>query len=156
VEPFYKTASEVATLAYVREHISVPVPRVIASSSTAENELGCEWILMEKVPGVALAGVWRDADLKTKSRVTEAIAGFVRQLQDTHPPVPVVGNLYFREDLVGTRNMALGRGGKYDLGPIVAPYMFAGGRSSGFRGILDRTSTTRSTSPRSLLRNWRT
>ena len=42
VEPFYKTASEVATLSYLREHTTIPVPGVIAHSSSAENELGCE------------------------------------------------------------------------------------------------------------------
>ena len=57
VELFYKTASEVATLSYIRELTSIPVPRIIAHSSTAENELGFELVLMEKVPGVSLGSV---------------------------------------------------------------------------------------------------
>ena len=68
VEPFYKTASEVATLSYIREHTSVPVPRVIAHSSTANNELGFEWILMERIPGVPLKNVWPEMDMETKVR----------------------------------------------------------------------------------------
>ena len=130
VEPFYKTASEAATLSYIREHTSVPVPRVIAYSS-AENELGCEWILMEKVPGVALANVWSDIDLETKSRETRIIAGFVRQLQDIQRRFTAIGNLYFRKD-IDTLNAAVRvvptDDEKYVLGPIVTPYMFAGGR----------------------------
>ena len=56
VEPFYKTVSEVAMLSYIREHTSVPVPHIIAHNSTADNKLGFEWILMEKIPGVVTHG----------------------------------------------------------------------------------------------------
>ncbi len=43
VIPFYKTASEVATLAYLSRHTSTPVPRVVGHcSSTTKNELGFE------------------------------------------------------------------------------------------------------------------
>src|SRR5258705_6806030 len=71
VEPFYKTASEVATHSYLREHTTIPVPRIIAHCSSSENELGCEWILMEKVPGVSLESIWKDTDLGTKNRPTK-------------------------------------------------------------------------------------
>jgi aminoglycoside phosphotransferase (APT) family kinase protein len=131
VEPFYKTASEVATLSYIREHTSVPVPRVIAYSSTAKNELGCEWILMERVPGVALDKVWSDIDFETKSRQTKLIAGFVRQLRQIQPPFAVIGNLYFREDIDSSSaeiRVVPTEDNKYVLGPIVTAYMFAGGR----------------------------
>ena len=131
VEPFYKTASEVATLSYIQEHTSIPVPRVIASSSTTENELGCEWILMERVPGVALTDVWSDMDLETKSRETEVIAGFLRQLRDIRLPFPAIGNLYFREDIDasnGEVRVVPTEDERYVIGPIVTPYMFAGGR----------------------------
>ena len=68
VEPFYKTTSEVATLCYIREHTSVPVPRVIAHRSTADNELGFEWTPMEKIPGVSLESVWRGVGMEMKDR----------------------------------------------------------------------------------------
>lgn len=38
VEPFRKTVSEVATLSYARERTSVPIPHIIARSSTGDNE----------------------------------------------------------------------------------------------------------------------
>ena len=50
VEPFYKTASEVATLSYIREHTSIPMPRVIAYSSTAKNA----WLRVDSYGG----GFW--------------------------------------------------------------------------------------------------
>jgi len=131
VEPFYKTASEVATLSYTREYTSVPVPRVIAYCSNAKNELGCEWILMERVPGVALGKVWGDIDFETKSKVTKQVAGFVKQLRGIQPPFVAIGNLYFRADIEALNAAAYVvplEDEKYVLGPIVTTYMFAGGR----------------------------
>ncbi|KAF2832902.1 hypothetical protein CC86DRAFT_414612 [Ophiobolus disseminans] len=49
VAPGVKTKSEVATLAFVSEKTSIPVPQVIASDSDLHNDLGFEWILMERV-----------------------------------------------------------------------------------------------------------
>lgn len=131
VEPFYKTASEVATLSYIRERTSIPVPRVIAHNPNAENELGCEWILMEMVPGVSLAKVWSDIDLDSKGRTTKSIAGFVQQLRDIQRRFTAIGNLYLHGD-IDTWNAAVRvvptDDEKYVLGPIVTPYTFAGGR----------------------------
>jgi hypothetical protein len=67
VVPFYKTSSEVATISNLREHTPIPAPHVIAHSSTAEKEPGCEWTLMERVPGVALAAVLNDIDMEAES-----------------------------------------------------------------------------------------
>ena len=159
VEPFYKTASEVATLSYIREHTSIPVPQVVASSSRADNELGCEWILMERVPGVALADVWSDMDLETKSRETKVIAGFLRQLWDIRGRFTGIGNLYFLED-IDISNPAVRvvptEDEKYAIGPIVTPSCSLVDGNYEFGGILDHTPTMRSTSPRSLMRNWMT
>ncbi|KAF9007384.1 phosphotransferase enzyme family-domain-containing protein [Cyathus striatus] len=58
VDPHFKTASEVATLHYLAHHTSVPVPRVIAYCSSADNALGFEWILGTRVPGVPLREFW--------------------------------------------------------------------------------------------------
>ena len=128
VEPFFKTAGEVTTLSYLPGHMSIPVPRVIAYSSTSDNEVGCEWILMEKVPGVTLADVWRDIDLETKSNVTRSVAGYMRQFQ---PRFTGIGTLYFREE-INTFNAAVRvlptEDEKYVLCPLTTPYMFAGGR----------------------------
>lgn len=131
IEPFYKTASEVATLSYLREHTSIPVPLVIAHCSTAENELGCEWILMEKVPGVALGDVWSETNLETKKGITRSTAGFVQQLRDIQRPFNAIGNLYFRGD-IDTLNPAVPvvptHDEKYVLGPIVSIYTCVSGR----------------------------
>ena len=59
VDPFYKTESEVATLKYLGSNTEIPVATVIAWDSSLKNELGYEWILLEKLAGVELGQVWR-------------------------------------------------------------------------------------------------
>ncbi|KAK3375825.1 hypothetical protein B0T24DRAFT_509163, partial [Lasiosphaeria ovina] len=49
VYPWFKTEAEVATIQFIRDNnTSIPAPRVLAFDSSAENELGYEWILMER------------------------------------------------------------------------------------------------------------
>ncbi|KAJ7735375.1 hypothetical protein DFH07DRAFT_987346 [Mycena maculata] len=48
--PRLKTESEIATLSYLREKTSVPVPEVHCYDSNPYNRLGGEYILMSKVP----------------------------------------------------------------------------------------------------------
>jgi len=47
--PRLKTESEVATMQYLREHTSIPVPTVYHYDSNPYNRLGGEYILMSKV-----------------------------------------------------------------------------------------------------------
>ncbi|KAB8266313.1 hypothetical protein BDV32DRAFT_134276 [Aspergillus pseudonomiae] len=50
---YYTTASEVATMDFVRNTLGIPVPKVLAWSSKAKKNLvGAEYIIMEKVLGV--------------------------------------------------------------------------------------------------------
>src|SRR5208282_997664 len=51
----YTTASEVATMHYLRKKLNIPVPRVFAYSSNSRNAVGSEYIIMEKVDGVNLS-----------------------------------------------------------------------------------------------------
>lgn len=44
-----KTESEVATMRYLREHTSVPVPIIYHYDANPYNRLGGEYILMSKV-----------------------------------------------------------------------------------------------------------
>lgn len=47
--PRLKTESEVATMHYLRQHTSIPVPEVYHYDSNPYNRLGGEFILMSKV-----------------------------------------------------------------------------------------------------------
>jgi aminoglycoside phosphotransferase (APT) family kinase protein len=94
VDPYFKTASEVATLQFVQKNTSIPVPRVNAYDTSADNELGFEWILMTKVPGVALKSLWDSPALIWEERVqiAKTLAGYMKQL--TRFEFPLMGSLY--------------------------------------------------------------
>ncbi|KAI2738009.1 hypothetical protein DTO012A8_9992 [Penicillium roqueforti] len=65
--PHFTTASEVATMDFLRNVLNLPVPRVYAWSSRApENPLGAEYIIMEKQSGVVLNDVWDTVKEKQK------------------------------------------------------------------------------------------
>ncbi|KAL4877121.1 kinase-like domain-containing protein [Aspergillus karnatakaensis] len=50
----YTTASEVATMDFASSILDIPVPRVLAWSSDANNPVRSEYIIMEEAPGVKL------------------------------------------------------------------------------------------------------
>ncbi|KAM0284869.1 hypothetical protein ACHAQH_001790 [Verticillium albo-atrum] len=59
LDPFWKTESEVATMAFLTAKTFVPVPRVYFFDSSANNELGLEWMIMELIGGHTFAD-WID------------------------------------------------------------------------------------------------
>ena len=133
VDPYLKTASEVATLSYLSNHTSIPVPEVIAYDASAENDLGFEWILMTRLPGVPLKELWSTALLtwEERVRITEQISGYIRQMQVVH--FNRTGSLYFtgaqhpklhthaRSNIKNeSRFKALEFDPRYSIGPIVA------------------------------------
>ena len=122
----YKTTGEVATLSYIREHTFTPVPRVITYSSTADNKLGFEWILMEKIPGFPLKSVWHEMDMETKRRETAVVARYIKQLHD-HCSFDAIGNLYFRKDLPDGVRTVPTTDVRFVVGPTVTAFLFAGG-----------------------------
>ncbi|KAI9148392.1 phosphotransferase enzyme family protein [Paramyrothecium foliicola] len=73
--PHYVTASEVATMDYMRNMVSAPVPKVFAYNSRAESSpVGAEYIIMEKAPGIPLSQVWERLKYQQKLRVLTQIA----------------------------------------------------------------------------------
>ena len=140
VDPYFKTASEVATLQFVRKNTSIPVPRVIAFDSSADNELGFEWILMTKLPGVALKSLWESPELVWESRVrlTRSLAGYAKQL--TSYKFPLMGNLYpsnrpeferiawLKHHSAETRFIPLPDDPEFAIGPVTTIPFFYGDR----------------------------
>lgn len=100
IQPYYKCASEVATMAVIRSRTSIPVPEVIASSSTSENPLKFEWILMKRVAGFMLADIWQDLDWDAKLTCVKDVAMIVAQLFQQR--YDSIGNLYHIKDLSKT------------------------------------------------------
>ncbi|KAL2265317.1 hypothetical protein VTJ83DRAFT_6417 [Remersonia thermophila] len=95
VEPFFKTESEVATMEYVRRHTSMPIPRVIAFSSSDDNELGHEWILMEMMPGQPLRTLWPRMPEEARVAVFAELAQHVKQLVALR--FSKLGSIYFSD-----------------------------------------------------------
>lgn len=102
VEPFFKTESEVATIAFLRANTSIPVPNIIAWQSNIDLEgvLGHEWMLMEKLDGVALYDVWRKVPWDRKLALVDNIAELITELQ-SHV-FDEIGALYFKSKSSGT------------------------------------------------------
>ena len=94
VEPYFKTESEVATIAFLRANTSIPVPRIIAWQSNLDGDFGSEWILMEKLEGVTLLSVWRKLPWDRKLSLVEEIAKLTKELQSHR--FDKIGSLYFK------------------------------------------------------------
>ncbi|KAE8153166.1 phosphotransferase enzyme family protein [Aspergillus avenaceus] len=95
--PHFTTASEVATMDFLRNELDLPVPRVYAWSSRAsENPLGAEYILMEKQTGVILTDVWDSLRGKQKVQLLDQIVDIERRLAAIQ--FSKYGSLYYTAD----------------------------------------------------------
>ncbi|CAA7260543.1 unnamed protein product [Cyclocybe aegerita] len=96
----FMTASEVATMEYVRTELELPVPHVRAWSSRAESTpVGAEFIIYDKVPGVPLRSRWWDPEVKgiVAMDIITTIVVFERLMIDQR--FSQIGSIYFKEDL---------------------------------------------------------
>ncbi|KAL3425182.1 hypothetical protein PVAG01_04463 [Phlyctema vagabunda] len=97
-QPQFTTASEVATMDFVRNVLKTPVPKVFAWSSKAkENPVGAEYIIMEKVPGIELERVWPTMKTEDRLTVVQTIAKY--QKSWTSVSFKKYGSLYYTTDI---------------------------------------------------------
>ena len=82
VAPKVKTLSTVATMSFIHAKTSIPVPKVIAYSADVHNELGFEWILMERVNGSPLEEQWSEISWLKKGLLIRKIVGWMSELSD--------------------------------------------------------------------------
>ena len=144
VESFYKTASEVATLLYLRRHTSIPIAEVVAYSATSDNELGFEWILMEGLTGVCLRDIWPrfpgDKELEKtggsqsapipweqKEEISRTVARYLLQLRNIS--FTSIGSLYLRSD-IKENAITDTEDPQFIIGPLVSLNFFYGGLRS--------------------------
>jgi hypothetical protein len=88
-------AVNVANYNKVQQHTSIAVPRVLAWECDSSNNVGSEYIIMEKAPGVQLYKKWGDMDGNSKLALTNHLVKIQSQLASIH--FPVSGSLYLRE-----------------------------------------------------------
>eukprot|EP00172_Hildenbrandia_rubra_P004331 Plantae.Rhodophyta-Hildenbrandia_rubra.ctg8536.p1 GENE.Plantae.Rhodophyta-Hildenbrandia_rubra.ctg8536~~Plantae.Rhodophyta-Hildenbrandia_rubra.ctg8536.p1 ORF type:complete len:487 (-),score=48.39 Plantae.Rhodophyta-Hildenbrandia_rubra.ctg8536:528-1988(-) len=96
VDPWRKTLSEVSTIDFVRQNTDIPVPKIVAFDASKDNELGFEWILMERMPGKPLVEHWRTMSLTTKQALVKRLALFAAQL--FRKRFHLLGNLYHSDE----------------------------------------------------------
>ncbi|KAE8148907.1 phosphotransferase family protein [Aspergillus avenaceus] len=89
-------ASEVATLALLRAH-GLPVPRVYAYSADANNPVGSEYIIMEKLPGRPLADRWFELSDRERLKVLLQLVQLEAKLHAIE--LPASGSIYYSSHL---------------------------------------------------------
>ncbi|OCH93356.1 hypothetical protein OBBRIDRAFT_790383 [Obba rivulosa] len=94
--PRLKTESEVATMLYLREHTSIPVPTIYHYDSNPYNRLGGEYILMSKAQGVPLAQVFNSISHNELTALLENFAALLMPLFAHR--FPRIGSLYLGPD----------------------------------------------------------
>ncbi|RMZ84416.1 hypothetical protein DV738_g463, partial [Chaetothyriales sp. CBS 135597] len=95
--PHFTTASEVATMDFVRNILGTPTPHVYAWNSRAENPVGSEYIIMEKMPGVQLLQVWDQLKLTEKLDVVTQLFKFQKMWLSVR--FVRIGSLYYANDV---------------------------------------------------------
>lgn len=95
------TASEVATLQFVKEVLKLPVPRVITWSGAKRgqmNPVGADFIIMEEVPGVCLGERW--LTFESPDDVTPIMTGILdMETKFESLRFSRIGSHYFKEDV---------------------------------------------------------
>ncbi|KAI9848391.1 MAG: Phosphotransferase enzyme [Sclerophora amabilis] len=114
----YATASEVATMDFVRSY-GIPVPKIYAYSATSRNPVGAEYIIMEKVGGKELGGSWFLMSSKERLKIISKIVEMESLLFSI--TLPASGSIYYKRDLdprVENMNIPeMGEGGQFCIGP---------------------------------------
>ncbi|KAJ5505984.1 hypothetical protein N7453_004941, partial [Penicillium expansum] len=93
---YFTTASEVATMDYVRNVLDIPAPMVYAWSPSTD-EIGAEYIIMKKSQGVELGKLWDDIPGPDKLRIVQQLVVFEKALTSTR--FPMYGSLCYADNL---------------------------------------------------------
>lgn len=76
VDPKWKTLSEAATLQWIRDYTTLPVPEAVSYQADRTSAVGFEWIVMSKMPGISLRHRWRDVPFSAKEEIVRRLALF--------------------------------------------------------------------------------
>lgn len=92
----YATASEAATLHYLRSQ-GIPVPKVYGYSSSENNPVGAEYIIMEKASGVGLQTRWLGMSKSERHKLASSFVEIEKKFFDIS--FGSIGSLYFKTDI---------------------------------------------------------
>ncbi|PGH07903.1 hypothetical protein AJ80_07943 [Polytolypa hystricis UAMH7299] len=129
----FTTESEVGTLDFLHSK-GIPVPRVYAWSSKPDNDVGNEYIIMEKAPGKPLGKCWFNLTPKERVHLVTSYVEIERKLFSL--PFGSYGSLYYKASLPQHLQADLyttempddsGDASRFCIGPTV-DYMFWRGK----------------------------
>lgn len=112
-----ETASEVATLDFLRNELNIPVPKVYAWSNSMDEDVGVEYIIMEKAPGVELAKCWPTMDVSDKVDIVSQLATIQAKMSSVD--WKYYGSLYYRDGRARCRDVP-GFCERFSIGPITS------------------------------------
>lgn len=92
----FAIASEVATLDLARANC-VPVPKVLHYSADADNPVGAEFMIMEKLPGRPIGDLWFDLSEDQRLKIISEIVQVEVKLSKID--LPAYGSVYYERDL---------------------------------------------------------
>ncbi|PGH15602.1 hypothetical protein AJ80_05466 [Polytolypa hystricis UAMH7299] len=99
----FTTASEVATMDFMRNVLGTPVPKVLSWSSTRDNPVGAEYIIMEKLPGIQLDEIWNKLDVAARLKIVKKIA--MCQADWTMTSFSQFSSLYYKQDILSAKSL---------------------------------------------------
>ena len=117
--PHLTTASEVATLKLMSV-LGIPVPKVLSYSCKADNDVGCEYILMERAKGVPLLSIWGELTSKQRGRVIAQLVNIDLKMMSLK--FSGYGSIYLKHDLPDIHSIPISMDQnlmEYRLGPSV-------------------------------------
>lgn len=115
--PRVTTASEVATLDFLRTELEIPVPRVLAWSNRKDQPVKAEYIIMEKAPGEELGKSWMAMDISEKVNIVSQLATI--QAKTCSVDFKSYGSVYYNGDVDGCQPIA-GVSNRFCIGPSAA------------------------------------
>ncbi|KAI4114120.1 MAG: hypothetical protein LQ345_005048 [Seirophora villosa] len=153
--PHFTTASEVATMHYVRRHrsqpltrqgiantvqvrnvLGLPVPKIYAwNSNAASSTVGAEYIIMEKAPGIELGRAWPELNGNERRKIIQRLVQYQKNF--TASTFPGIGSLYYARDLdeglpcipiKENKGINASVSGDFVIGPINDQRLFEQGR----------------------------
>jgi hypothetical protein len=94
------TASEVATLEFLRAELGLPVPKVLAWNDSDDNAVGCEYMVMKEAAGQDLKSAWPSLGLNQRTAVVDQVITVQERLLEASKTFHPYGSLYFADDAV--------------------------------------------------------
>ncbi|KAI1947402.1 hypothetical protein LOZ57_003128 [Ophidiomyces ophidiicola] len=137
VPKMFTTESEVATLDFLHSN-GIPVPKVYSWSSKTDNEVGTEYIIMEKASGKPLTDCWFNLSAKERVNLVTSFVNIEKRLFSfrfgAHGSLHYKKNLpqHLQANLYAPGSQADGdAASRFCIGPI-ADYTFWRGRRADF------------------------